>query len=178
MKAGTWQRWISIAAGVLALSLAVQPVFAAQPATGPSSGLPAGLPELPRLGESMQRNTRSGLALNGFDPVAYQAAGKATPGREAYELVHGGAVWRFASAANREAFRDAPSVYEPAFAGFDPTGVADGRAVESDPRQFAIVASRLYLFRTQEARTRFVGNPALLQSARAQWPSVSENVAR
>ena len=193
MKAATWQRWISIAVGVLALAIAVQPVMATQPlASAPSlssapnlassdsvmPGLPSGLPQLPRLGETMQRDTPSGFALHGYDPVAYQLLGRAAPGRPDYELIHGGAVWRFASAANREAFRDAPDVYEPAFAGFDATGVSDGRAVESDPHLFAVIDSRLYLFRTAENRRRFVNNAALFQLAEAQWKDVYGTIAR
>ncbi|POR56631.1 YHS domain-containing (seleno)protein [Bosea psychrotolerans] len=193
MKAVTWQGWNSIAVGALVLAIAVQPALATQPlasAPSPSSppslaaadsvmpGLPSGLPQLPRLGETMQRDTRSGFALHGYDPVAYQLLGRATPGLPDYELVHGGAVWRFASAANREAFRDAPDVYEPAFAGFDATGVADGRAVESDPHLFAVIDSRLYLFRTGENRRRFLNNAALFQLAEAQWKDVYGTIAR
>lgn len=187
MKAATWQRWISVAVGVLALAIAIQPVMATQPLASAQNlsvadsvmpGLPSGLPQLPRLGETMQRDTPSGFALHGYDPVAYQLLGRATPGRPDYELVHGGAVWRFASAANREAFRDAPDVYEPAFAGFDATGVADGRAVESDPHLFAVIDSRLYLFRTAENRRRFVNNATLFQLAEAQWKDVYGTIAR
>ena len=178
MKAVTWQRWISIAVGALALAVAIQPVFAAKPAPSANPGLPYGLPDLPALGEIMQRDLRSGLALNGYDPVAYQSDARATPGRAEYELIHRGTVWRFASAANREAFRDAPGVYEPAFAGFDPTGVADGRAVETDPRQFAVIDSRLYLFRTPQARSSFVADASLLRLAQAQWRDVYQVLAR
>lgn len=172
MKAVTWQRWISIAVGGVALILALQPAFA-QPVA-----LPAGLPELPALGEEMQRDARSGLALRGYDPVAYQAEGRALAGRADYELSYQGYVWRFATAANREAFRDAPEVYEPAFAGFDPLAVTEGRAVESDPRRFAVLGSRLFLFRTEESRSRFVAEAALLVSAEANWPEVSRQIAR
>jgi YHS domain-containing protein len=178
MKAVTWQRWISIAVGLLALTIALQPAFAAKPSLAPNPGLPIGLPELPHPSELMQSDQRSGLALNGYDPVAYQLLGRATPGRPDYELTYRGTVWRFASAANREAFRDAPTIYEPAFAGFDPMGVVDGRAVETDPRQFAVIGSRLFLFRTPEARNSFVGDASLLQSALAQWQNVYETIAR
>ncbi|RDJ25360.1 hypothetical protein DWF00_15840 [Bosea caraganae] len=172
MKAVTWQRWISIAVGGFALMLVLQPAFA-QPAA-----LPAGLPELPALGEEMQRDTRSGLALRGYDPVAYQAEGRAVAGRPDYELSYQGYVWRFATAANREAFRDAPEAYEPAFAGFDPLAVSEGRAVESDPGRFAIVGSRLFLFRSEASRGRFMAETGLLASAEASWPEVSRQIAR
>jgi YHS domain-containing protein len=187
MKAVTWQRWISIAAGILALAVAIQPALASAqvanaPASNPSGqpvpGLPSGLPALPSLGETMQRDLGSGLALNGFDPVAYQADGRATPGQAEHELVHDGAVWRFASEANLEAFRDAPAIYAPAFAGFDPTGVVAGVAVDTDPRLFAIIGSRLFLFRTAENRRSFVENAALLRLANDNWNEVARTIAR
>lgn len=172
MKAVKWQRWISIAVGVLALAIAVQPVLA-QPAA-----LPHGLPDLPAIGEEMQRDIRSGLALRGYDPVAYQAEGRAVSGRPDYELVYEGAVWRFSTASNREAFRDSPDIYEPAFAGFDPLAVADGRAVESDPRRFAIIDSRLFLFRSEENKRRFTQEASLRQLAQSNWQRVSRQIAR
>ncbi len=172
MKAVKWQRWISIAVGGVALMLAIQPVLA-QPAA-----LPSGLPELPVLGETMLRDARSGLALRGYDPVAYQAEGRAVPGRAEHELLHDGVVWRFATAGNLAAFRDAPEVYEPAFAGFDPSALAEGRAVETDPHRFAILGSRLFLFRTDENRQRFVKESALHHLAEANWPAVSRLIAR
>jgi hypothetical protein len=147
-------------------------------AFGDTPGLPAGLPELPSLNEAMQPDAHSGLALRGYDPVAYRLEKRAVAGHPAYEIVHQGTVWRFVSAANREAFRDAPAVYAPAFAGFDASAVARGRAVDTDPRQFAIIGSRLFLFRTPENRRSFVEDAALLKMADGNWSSVSQSIAR
>jgi hypothetical protein len=126
----------------------------------------------------MQRSIRSGLALGGFDPVAYHAQGRAAAGRAEYEMLHRGDVWRFASAANRAAFADAPAIYEPAFEGYDPTGVADGVAVETDPRLFAVVAQRLFLFRTAANRTAFLRDAELRRRADANWHAVSGIIAQ
>jgi hypothetical protein len=183
MKAATWQRRISLAAGFLALSLSARAVLASAPDTPAAQpladiGLPAGLPALPALGEAMQRDLRTGLALNGFDPVSYQFGGRPVAGRPDYELVLDGIVWRFASAANRAAFKDAPGVYAPAFAGFDPVGVAAGVAVDSDPSRFAVIGSRLFLFRSDENRRHFLQDRALLGMAEARWSAVQRTVAR
>ncbi len=183
MKAVTRQRRLRMslpALGMLCLAMPVLAGFAPALAEsrGALAGLPSGLPELPSLNESMQRDSHSGLALHGYDPVAYQLEGRAVAGQREYEMVHRGAVWRFVSAANREAFRDAPAVYEPAFAGFDASAVADGRAVDTDPRQFAIVGSRLFLFRTPENRRRFVEDESRLQMAESHWSDVVNSIAR
>ncbi|PTM41869.1 hypothetical protein C8D03_3446 [Bosea sp. 124] len=177
MKAGTWQRRISVAnrmvvIGALAVAAFTTPAFATTP------GLPAGLPELPSLDEGMQRDPHSGLALRGYDPVAYRIEKHAMSGHPDYEIVHQGAVWRFVSAANREAFRDAPDIYEPAFDGFDASAVAEGRAVDTDPRQFAVIGSRLFLFRTPENRRSFVEDANLLKTAETKWDDVSRSIAR
>lgn len=142
-----------------------------------NAGLPRGLPELPSLTEAMQPDTQSGLALRGYDPVAYRIQGRAVAGDPAYEIVHEGAVWRFVSAANREAFRDAPDIYAPAFSGFDASAIALGRAVETDPRQFAIIGSRLFLFRTPENRRSFERDTALLHKADDNWSRVARSIA-
>lgn len=177
MKAGTWRGWRAARAlmatlGVAALIALAGPVRADMP------GLPDGLPELPSLGEAMQRDVNSGLALHGYDPVAYRLGKHAVAGLPDYELVHEGAVWRFVSAANRAAFGDAPGIYAPAFAGFDAAAVAQGRAVETDPRHFAIVGSRLFLFRTPENRRSFIADAKLRQMAEARWQELSESIDR
>ena len=75
----------------------------------------------------------SGLAISGFDPVAYFTDAKPLPGKGEYEQAVAGAVWRFRSAGNRAAFKADPDVYMPRFGGYDPVGVARGVAVPGNP---------------------------------------------
>ena len=190
MKAVTWQRWISLAVGMMALSVLIHPAFANAPnpptqavpgkssTSSPSNrDLPSGLPELPSVGETMQRDLRLGLALNGFDPVSYRL-GAPTAGSPDFELVINGIAWRFASSANLAAFRDAPEIYAPAFGGFDATGVAAGAAVDSEPLYFAVLGTQLFLFRSAENRTRFLADRGLLSRARERWAEVSRQLVR
>lgn len=178
MKAGSRQRAFHRARHVaLLLALAVTLTNSHHAFAAPA-GLPSGLPELPRLSEATYHDALSGIALHGYDPVAYRVEGRAVAGDPAYELIHRGTVWRFLSAANRAAFRDAPDVYAPAFAGYDAAAVAQGQAVDIDPREFAIVGSRLFLFRTAGSRERFLANPALQQQADDQWRSVALSLVR
>jgi hypothetical protein len=185
MKAATRQCWILLAAGLVSLSPAGQVALASTPSAAQEAAtparsptLPSDLPALPSLGEVMQRDLHTGLAISGFDPVSYRLGAKPAAGRAEYELLQDRFVWRFASQANLEAFRDAPAVYMPAFGGFDPTGVANGVAVESDPSQFAIIGSRLYLFRSAENRLRFLREAGLLAQAESRWNAVLRLVAR
>lgn len=186
MKAAARQRLISAAATLVSLFLIGQIALASTPQAAPDIAapstpdptLPSGLPELPSLGEVMQRDQRTGLAINGLDPVSYRLGARPMAGRAEYELIQDRVVWRFASQANLEAFRDAPEVYTPAFGGFDPIGVANGVAVESDPSQFAVVGSRLFLFRSADTRQRFLREAGLLAQAESRWNAVLRLVAR
>lgn len=183
MKAATRRGGATLAAGIAFLFLAAPTAIA--DTTEPAAAtpltmmrLPTGLPGLPSLGETMQRDLRTGLAINGVDPVSYRLGGKPAAGLPEHELIHDGSVWRFASQANLRAFQDAPDIYAPAFAGFDPTGVANGVAVDSDPSQFAIVGTRLFLFRSAENRQHFLEDAGLLARAERRWGSVQRSVAR
>src|SRR5207248_3817916 len=67
---------------------------------------------------------RTGLAIHGFDPVAYFTEAAAAIGREELELPYAGAVWRFRNAGNRTAFAERPDIYMPQFGGYDPIVLA------------------------------------------------------
>jgi hypothetical protein len=119
------------------------------------------------------------LALNGFDSVSYFLAegGDPAPGRPHLELDWGGRVWRFASAANREAFRQNPEIYAPRLGGFDPLGVVEGRLVDADPLVFALLPGdagerRLYLFRNAGNREAAAVRQTLVMEAEARWPAL------
>jgi len=114
----------------------------------------------------------SGLALAGFDPVSYFLPDGPRPGRRDLDHLWAGAAWRFSSEANREAFSRAPGAYAPRLGGHDAEAAAAGRIVEADPAMFAIHGGRLYLFRTPEARARFMGDPTIAARAEARWESL------
>jgi hypothetical protein len=122
-------------------------------------------------GERVVSDPLTGTALYGFDPVAYFADGKARGGSSAYEAVLEGVVWRFVNAANRAAFLADPQVYRPAFGGYDPEAVSRGVLVATDPTLFALVSGRLMLFRSVEARSRFMDRQ-LLTAANAAWSRI------
>ncbi|MCJ2142367.1 YHS domain-containing (seleno)protein [Methylobacterium sp. E-066] len=112
------------------------------------------------------------LALEGFDPVSYFLKEGPQAGAARFELSWGGKVWRFASGADRAAFRDNPEVYAPRLGGFDAAGILDGRLVDADPLVFAVIGERLYLFRDAERRARFLAEPELVRRAEAAWPGL------
>jgi len=107
---------------------------------GPPSGSAAGITE------RIVVDQHTGLAIGGYDPVAYHTDAKPLPGSPDLELQYGGAVWRFCNIGNRAAFADRPDVYMPQFGGYDPVGVARGVAVAGNPDTWLISGGRLFLF--------------------------------
>jgi YHS domain-containing protein len=91
---------------------------------------------------------KAGLAIEGYDPVAYFPEGGAKPkrGDKRLETVHRGVRYRFASAANRALFLATPTRYEPAYGGWCAWAMADGEAVEIDPKSFLVQDGELLLF--------------------------------
>jgi len=115
----------------------------------------------------------TGLAIDGYDPVAYFTDGKPLAGSADFELRYGGAVWRFRNIGNREAFVARPDVYMPQFGGYDPLGIAHGAAVAGNPLLWRINGERLFLFYDGARAGTFDADPArAIAAAERQWPQV------
>ncbi|MDE2380126.1 YHS domain-containing (seleno)protein [Bradyrhizobium sp.] len=124
-------------------------------------------------------NRFSGVAIEGFDPLAYFIDGKPAQGSAEFEASQAGAVWRFQNEGNRASFLAHPEVYGPQFGGYDPTDVARGIAVAGNPRFFAISAQRLYLFSLEANRDAFAANPGrFLDEARKRWPALQDGLSQ
>jgi YHS domain-containing protein len=124
-------------------------------------------------------NPLSGLAISGFDPVAFFTDRKPREGDGAFELAYGGVVWRFCNEGNRAAFAQHPEVYMPRFGGYDP--VALGRAVARPglPTIWLIAGDRLYLFASPEDRDAFAREAEqALGAAERGWHQVEPTLAR
>ena len=121
----------------------------------------------------------SGLALSGFDPVAYFTDRKPRLGKGIYEATYRGVVWRFANEGNKAAFERDPEVYVPAFGGHDPVAAAGAVAVPGHPLVWLISGDRLYLFSKPEHRGKFAADPRpVIAAAQHHWPGVAATLAR
>lgn len=87
------------------------------------------------------------IALSGYDPVAYFREARAVKGKANLTTEHGGAIYRFTTEANRNAFRSAPTKYVPQYGGWCAYAMgANGEKVEVDPETFKVADGKLYLF--------------------------------
>ena len=156
--------FIGLWASLIAVSVAVQ----------------AGLSPAARASttERVVVNRFSGLAIEGFDPVAYFADARPVQGLPQFEASDSGAVWRFRNASNRASFVAHPDIYGPQFGGYDPIDLARGVTVAGNPRFWLVSGQRLYLFNREETRAAFVADPSkVLRSATQRWPGIQQSLA-
>jgi hypothetical protein len=129
--------------------------------------------------ERVVANRFTGLALSGFDPVAYFTDARPMLGTADYELSKEGVIWRFRNEGNRASFAAYPTIYGPQFGGYDPVDAARGVAYAGNPQIWLILENRLYLFGREESRDAFTASPAsFLKQARKRWPGVQETMSQ
>ena len=91
--------------------------------------------------------SKSGLAIDGYDPVAYFKINKAVEGKKEFAVNYQGAIYYFSSAENKETFIKNPSAYEPQYGGWCAYAMGkNGEKVNIDPETFKVVNGKLYLF--------------------------------
>lgn len=120
----------------------------------------------------------SGLAIGGYDPVAFFTNGRALPGSPDFELRYAGAIWRFHNMGNRAAFAAQPEIYMPQFGGYDPIGVIRGIAVAGNPNVWLIAGQRLYLFYDRARMEKFAADAdRLAAEAERKWPDLRHSLS-
>lgn len=129
--------------------------------------------------DPVEVNSKTGLAISGFDPVAYFTDGKPVQGKTGLELSLAGVVWEFSNEGNRAAFAANPEVYMPRFGGYDPVALARGTSVPGHPLIWARVRDRLYLFYDAKARDAFLADPGrILVAAERKWPAIAKDLGQ
>ena len=87
-----------------------------------------------------------GIAIKGYDAVAFHEDGKPAEGSSKYELEWKDAKWRFASAELRDIFKADPDKYAPQCGGYCAWAVSQGTTASVDPKNACkIVEGKLYL---------------------------------
>lgn len=135
---------------------------------------------LPALAGAQPVNTdSSGLALKGYDPVAYFTTGQPMRGDPRYTATHEGATYRFSSATNRDAFAREAARYAPQYGGYCAFGVAGGYKVRIDPEAFTVRDGKLYLNYDKRVQARWLTDvPGYLEKSESKWAGLREKPRR
>lgn len=86
-----------------------------------------------------------GLALDGYDAVAYFTENKPREGKPEFTREYDGAKYQFATAANRDAFAKEPAKYAAQYGGYCAWAVSQGYTADTDPNTGKVVDGKLYL---------------------------------
>lgn len=114
-----------------------------------------------------------GLAVAGYDPVAYFTDGKAVEGSSEFTAEWKGATWRFASAAHRDQFKADPDKYAPQYGGYCAWAVSQDKTAGIDPEAWKIVDGKLYLNYDKEVQAMWEKDvPGNIRKADANWPGL------
>lgn len=117
----------------------------------------------------------SGMAIKGYDPVAYFAEEAASKGNYKYQLETETGIWQFKSAGNMKRFEAAPEEFTPQFGGFCADGIARGFKRVSDPTVWVMVRGKLYLHYSIQVQNIWAedirGNIA---QANQNWPDLRD----
>lgn len=130
----------------------------------------------PALAKSLVNTDSQGLALEGYDPVAFHTEGKPVRGRAEFTSRHEGATYRFASAENRDRFAAEPARYAPAYGGYCAYGVSKGGTYPVEIDTWQITDGRLVLNYNRKVQETFNRKPAeYLAKADANWSGLVES---
>ena len=116
-------------------------------------------------------NNKNGLAVKGYDAVAYFSDGRPVKGT-ANGISTNGRAPRGSSLLpeHRAAFVREPARYAPQYGGYCAYAVAQGAIVDIDPKQWKIVDGKLYLNANFLAQTLWLRDPAgHIKNGDANW---------
>lgn len=114
-----------------------------------------------------------GVAIKGYDPVAYFVNAAPRKGVVDFEYEWRGAKWRFVSEENRDFFAKSPEQYAPQFGGYCAWSVSQGSTAGIDPEAWKIVRGKLYLNSSREVHAKWEQDvPGNIRKANANWPAV------
>jgi hypothetical protein len=117
--------------------------------------------------------TWRGVAIDGYDPVAYFTEGRPVEGSSEHALEWMGATWRFASVGNRARFAADPERFAPRYGGYCAWAVSQGRTADVDPEAWSIVDGRLYLNYSLDVQATWEADRAShIRQADENWPKL------
>lgn len=130
---------------------------------------PAAAARLPAVFTSKPK----GVAVGGYDTVAYFTDQKPVKGKPAIAAEHDGVTWWFATEANKALFVANPARYAPQYGGYCAWAVASGYTADGDPEAWSVANDKLYLNYNKAVRFAWARDiPGNVKKGDANWPVV------
>lgn len=120
-----------------------------------------------------------GVAINGYDPVAYFKENKAVKGLSELKTTYQGVTYYFSSSVNQEGFIFDPTKYLPEFGGYCAYAVSQNSIIDADPTVFSIQDGRLLLQLNKKVQKIWNKRPTIyLKKADKNWPSLLKKLSK
>lgn len=117
---------------------------------------------------------KDGLALQGYDAVAYFQKGEPVKGKPEFAAEWSGATFRFASDENRKMFQAAPEKYAPQYGGHCAYAAGKGYLAKGDPTAWKIVDGKLYVNYNQDVQKLWTADQAkFIELGDKNWPGLA-----
>jgi len=114
-----------------------------------------------------------GVAVKGYDMVAYFTQHKPVKGSSSYKHTWKDAQWRFSSQENLDLFKANPEQYAPQYGGYCAWAVAHNSTAGIDPKAWKIIEGNLYLNYSLKIQKQWSEDiPGYIEKADANWPAV------
>lgn len=116
-----------------------------------------------------------GVAIRGYDPIAYFAEMKPVKGLAEFHAEYQGSTFYFSTATNRDRFTMQPDKFAPQYGGYCAFGMAKGYKAVIAPAAFTVVDDKLYLNYSESVRSQWkLDIPGYIHQANANWPDVKK----
>lgn len=126
------------------------------------------------IGQGVKINNKDGVAIKGYDPVAYFTLQKAVKGSDTLTFDWSGSTWKFSSRAHLDSFRLNPEKYAPQYGGYCAYGCSENHLAPTDPEAWTIIDEKLYLNYSLKTRVVWLKDtPNRIKNADQFWPALN-----
>lgn len=116
-----------------------------------------------------------GIAIQGYDPVAFFTEHKPVMGADSLSYTWQDAQWRFSSQKHLNLFKANPEGYAPQYGGYCAYGTADGHKAPTKVETWTIEQGKLYFNYNEKVKERWVKDiPGYIQKADQNWPVIKD----
>ncbi len=136
----------------------------------------------PRVFAQVDPIDKKGIAIGGYDLVAYFESGKAIKGNQQIKAQLNNVAYYFSSEATKKLFEASPEKYLPQYEGYCALAVSYGKKISIDPNTFKVANGKLYLFfngstsrgKINSLETWNNNEDRLIKKAEQLWPDVKK----
>jgi hypothetical protein len=118
---------------------------------------------------------KDGIAINGYDAVAYFKSNAAMEGKKQFAYVWQNVTWQFTDQSNLDAFKLNPEKYAPQFGGYCAYGVSQNHKSPTEPGTFTVIDNKLYLNYNMQVRDMWrKDTDGLIKKATGNWSTLKD----